>query len=157
MYFFFNDTATTEIYTYCHTLSRHDALPISGSTPGSGRPPGRWSPPASPFRRSSPSSSSINGGMLHLMQISHKIVLTGAAMGASALAMPAAAQTLDVTLTLPRLSVAEYHRPYVAIWLEKEGATARPLSVLYDVDKRNNAGVKRSEEHTSELKSLMPI
>src|SRR3546814_2647850 len=28
--FFFNDTATTEIYTYLHTLSLHDALPISG-------------------------------------------------------------------------------------------------------------------------------
>src|SRR3546814_4445984 len=28
-YFFFNDTATTEIYTYRHTLSLHDALPIS--------------------------------------------------------------------------------------------------------------------------------
>src|SRR3546814_3026763 len=28
MYFFFNDTATTEIYTYGHTLSLHDALPI---------------------------------------------------------------------------------------------------------------------------------
>src|SRR3546814_12543957 len=26
---FFNDTATTEIYTYGHTLSLHDALPIS--------------------------------------------------------------------------------------------------------------------------------
>src|SRR3546814_9339695 len=26
---FFNDTSTTEIYTYCHTLSLHDALPIS--------------------------------------------------------------------------------------------------------------------------------
>src|SRR3546814_14940163 len=26
--FVFNDTATTEIYTYCHTLSLHDALPI---------------------------------------------------------------------------------------------------------------------------------
>src|SRR3546814_3924123 len=25
---FFNDTATTEIYTYGHTLSLHDALPI---------------------------------------------------------------------------------------------------------------------------------
>src|SRR3546814_18410740 len=25
---FFNDTATTDIYTYLHTLSRHDALPI---------------------------------------------------------------------------------------------------------------------------------
>src|SRR3546814_16549733 len=29
-FFCFNDTATTEIYTYCHTLSLHDALPISG-------------------------------------------------------------------------------------------------------------------------------
>src|SRR3546814_16857481 len=28
-YFFLNDTATTEIYTYLHTLSLHDALPIS--------------------------------------------------------------------------------------------------------------------------------
>src|SRR3546814_7132405 len=27
--FFFNETATTEIYTYGHTLSLHDALPIS--------------------------------------------------------------------------------------------------------------------------------
>src|SRR3546814_19188181 len=29
MFIFFNDTATTEIYTYLHTLSLHDALPIS--------------------------------------------------------------------------------------------------------------------------------
>src|SRR3546814_11128757 len=28
-FFFFKDTATTEIYTYGHTLSLHDALPIS--------------------------------------------------------------------------------------------------------------------------------
>src|SRR3546814_7900760 len=30
--FFFNDTATTEIYTYLHTLALHDALPISCPT-----------------------------------------------------------------------------------------------------------------------------
>src|SRR3546814_7295020 len=29
MIFFFNDTTTTEIYTYLHTLSLHDARPIS--------------------------------------------------------------------------------------------------------------------------------
>src|SRR3546814_5646496 len=34
--FFVNDTATTEIYTYGHTLSLHDALPISLSSSGSG-------------------------------------------------------------------------------------------------------------------------
>src|SRR3546814_19014550 len=30
-FFFFNDPSTTEIYTYCHTLSLPDALPISPS------------------------------------------------------------------------------------------------------------------------------
>src|SRR5213082_1322932 len=35
--FFFNDTATTEIYTVSDTLSLHDALPISGG-PGSALP-----------------------------------------------------------------------------------------------------------------------
>src|SRR3546814_12704751 len=33
-YFFFNDTATTEIYTYGHTLALHDALPISAKSKG---------------------------------------------------------------------------------------------------------------------------
>src|SRR3546814_17306518 len=36
--FFFNDTATTEIYTYLHTLSLHDALPIWGADEAPGRP-----------------------------------------------------------------------------------------------------------------------
>src|SRR5207253_9063525 len=53
-FFFFNDTAPTEIYT----LSLHDALPISTATPaasisasaatGSPRRPGRTAPPKSP-------------------------------------------------------------------------------------------------------------
>src|SRR6186997_3035843 len=43
--FFFNDTATTEIYTTTDTLSLHDALPIS---PGSTRPRLRWSIGKSP-------------------------------------------------------------------------------------------------------------
>src|SRR3546814_15209389 len=34
MVFFFNVTATTEIYTYLHTLSLHDALPISFAREG---------------------------------------------------------------------------------------------------------------------------
>src|SRR2546422_5963401 len=40
-FFFFNDTATTEIYT----LSLHDALPISGRTRSSGCRCGRTSRP----------------------------------------------------------------------------------------------------------------
>src|SRR6184192_1680113 len=39
-FFFFNDTATTEIYTSIDTLSLHDALPISrASAPGPPRRP----------------------------------------------------------------------------------------------------------------------
>src|SRR5215216_7937798 len=43
LFFFFNDTATTEIYT----LSLHDALPISPSRPTSTPTRGSWPPPAS--------------------------------------------------------------------------------------------------------------
>lgn len=64
--------------------------------------------------------------------------LTGvavAAIGAGTL-LPtgAAAQTLDLSVAIPRLSVAEYHRPYVAVWLEKQGSPARTLAVWYDLD-----------------------
>src|SRR3546814_17042376 len=43
-FFFFNDTATTEIYTYLPTLSLHDALPISFIT--AWNPQARRRPPA---------------------------------------------------------------------------------------------------------------
>lgn len=75
------------------------------------------------------------------MQINHRILISGAAVLGAA-ATPAAAETIDLTITLPRLSVAEYHKPYVAIWLEKAGGPAKTLSVWYDMDKRNNAGTK---------------
>src|SRR3546814_5128031 len=52
MLFFFNDTATTEIYTYCHTLSLHDALPICADGHPCCQVPAR-----SPQRRSRPRGS----------------------------------------------------------------------------------------------------
>src|SRR2546430_9445460 len=57
-FFFFNDTATTEIYT----LSLHDALPISVDSP---RP--RWSAPApspGPPGRSAPAGPRAGGPAL---------------------------------------------------------------------------------------------
>lgn len=69
--------------------------------------------------------------------------LTATALGAGLLAPGmASAQTLEVTLTIPRLTVAEYHRPYVAIWLEKEGAAPKTLAVFYDADMKDNEGTK---------------
>src|SRR5213594_5242334 len=43
IFFFFNDTATTEIYTSVHTLSLHDALPIPWTATG-GRTRAAWAP-----------------------------------------------------------------------------------------------------------------
>ena len=73
------------------------------------------------------------------MPSGYKLILGGAALGA---ALPAQAETLTVTVNVPRLSVAEYHRPYVAVWLEKDGAAPRTLSVWYDVDKTKGEGTK---------------
>src|SRR3546814_13467717 len=49
---------------------------------------------------------------------------------------------MDVTVTIPRLKVAEYHKPYVAIWIEKEGAKAQTVAVWYDHDMKANEGTK---------------
>lgn len=58
----------------------------------------------------------------------------GLALIAGSIAAPAAAGT--ITVTIPRLTVAEYHRPYVAIWLEPQGGgAARTLAVWYDIKK----------------------
>src|SRR3712207_9265003 len=61
IFFFFNDTATTEIYT----LSLHDALPISdhrlASVRASRSQPSRRAPPAHPSRTVTDDASVIRG------------------------------------------------------------------------------------------------
>jgi hypothetical protein len=53
---------------------------------------------------------------------------------ASAAATPALAADLNVSIEIPRLSVAAYHRPYVAVWIERPDNTAvRTLAVWYQV------------------------
>lgn len=53
------------------------------------------------------------------------------------------AATMNVTVEIPRLSVAEYHKPYVAVWVEGAGLPAPAnLAVWYDVDMKKNEGTK---------------
>lgn len=60
--------------------------------------------------------------------------LTLAATAAAAVATPALAADLNVSIEIPRLSVAAYHRPYVAVWIERPDNTAvRTLAVWYEV------------------------
>ena len=63
-----------------------------------------------------------------------KLALAATALAAGSVAGPALAAALNVSIEIPRLSVAAYHRPYVAVWIERPDNTAvRTLAVWYEV------------------------
>jgi len=66
-----------------------------------------------------------------------------AVLGAAA-PMPAAlAAGLNVGVEVPRLDVSEYHRPYVAVWIERPDSTvATTLSVWYQMRGNSDNGTK---------------
>jgi len=65
------------------------------------------------------------------------------ALLAGLIARTAQAADLGLNVEIPRLDVAEYHRPYVAIWLENaDQSVAADLAVWYDVAKKNNEGAE---------------
>ena len=71
------------------------------------------------------------------MRVAATFLLTGLA------AAPAAAADLTVSVEIPRLAVAEYHKPYVAMWIEKpDQSVAANLAVWYDFDMKDNEGTK---------------
>src|SRR3546814_6045011 len=98
--FFFKDTATPEVYTYLHTLSLHDALPIS-----------RWPEPGIRSRRRS-------------------------------------------AATTPRCGSAEASTAWTYRCSAPACSGARSIT---DSRVATISTVLRSEEHTSELQSLMRI
>ena len=57
--------------------------------------------------------------------------------------LPAVAAGLNIGVEVPRLDVAEYHRPYVAMWLERaDNTVAANLSVWYDIKLKDAEGTK---------------
>ena len=67
------------------------------------------------------------------------VTLTG--MAAVPLAGPAFAADMNVKVDIPRLNVAEYHRPYVAVWVERaDQSPVSTLAVWYDL--KNKEGTK---------------
>ncbi|PZP30670.1 MAG: DUF2271 domain-containing protein [Roseateles depolymerans] len=66
------------------------------------------------------------------------------AAGLATLGSSAMAADVQLKFELPRINVAEYHKPYVAIWVEKPGANTATaqLAVWYDLKKPNNGGTK---------------
>lgn len=61
----------------------------------------------------------------------------------AALASPAFAAELAVSVQVPALKVAEYHRPYVAIWVENQDqGVAANLAVWYQTKDGKEPGTK---------------
>lgn len=59
------------------------------------------------------------------------------------LTSPVMAAELVVDVEIPRLQVAEYHRPYVALWLEEpDKRHVANLAVWYDLKLKDNEGEK---------------
>ena len=72
------------------------------------------------------------------MKLQHTLALT-----LPMLSSWAVGAELSVKFELPQLQVAEYHRPYVALWIERaDQSVASTLAVLYDVKKKDDAGLK---------------
>lgn len=67
--------------------------------------------------------------------------LFAAVSGAATLPAAADAAELAVSVEIPRLPVAEYHRPYVALWIERPDETAvKTLAVWYNTKQAKNEG-----------------
>lgn len=55
------------------------------------------------------------------------------------------AADLTVSVAIPTLKVAEYHAPYVAIWLENEKGESQNLAVWYQLEERGKPSEKGEE------------
>ncbi len=60
------------------------------------------------------------------------------------------AADLNIQIELPRLDVAEYHNPYVAVWLQTPDKKIQNLSVWYQLE----SGGEQSEDGEEWLKDI---
>jgi hypothetical protein len=69
-------------------------------------------------------------------------LLISAALSTLAAGSSLAAEA-TISVDIPQLNVAEYHKPYVAMWVESaDGSKITNLAVWYDVKHKDNEGTK---------------
>ena len=54
------------------------------------------------------------------------LIRTSFALTTAVVAVPALSAEAMLKIQLPRLDIAEYHKPYVAAWIEKQRTRPRP-------------------------------
>ncbi len=71
------------------------------------------------------------------------LVMAGLIIPVILLMIPAHVQADELKVTLPRINVAEYHAPYVAVWLADENEQrVKDIAVWYDTEMDNHKGEK---------------
>lgn len=63
-------------------------------------------------------------------------------VAAALLSLNANAAELELQIEIPRLNVAEYHKPYVAVWLENDERRITHLALWYDFKMKDDEGSK---------------
>lgn len=77
------------------------------------------------------------------MKVMGKLTCALGLLGALAGSSTAFGAELQLKLEIPRLQVAEYHRPYVAVWVENQDhSTAAQLAVWYQTDTKKEDGTQ---------------
>ena len=74
------------------------------------------------------------------MQFRRTTVMLSIVAGCCA-ALPSSAADLNIKVQVPRIDVAEYHRPYVAVWIEEPDQSLNAhLAVWYQTDPKKEDG-----------------
>src|SRR5574344_2897694 len=63
-------------------------------------------------------------------------------LSALSLSFSVTAAEISIDVEVPQLDVAEYHRPYVALWIEQNNKHVADLNVWYDLKMKDNEGEK---------------
>jgi hypothetical protein len=76
------------------------------------------------------------------MRVMKTLLTTAIGLGLLASA-PSFAADLDIKVEVPRIDVAEYHRPYVAVWIENPDQSINShLAVWYQTDPKKEDGTQ---------------
>jgi hypothetical protein len=74
------------------------------------------------------------------MRVAGPVAVAAMMFGSAA---PTQAADLNIKLEIPRLEVAEYHRPYIAVWIEgQDQSAAAQLAVWYQTDTKKEDGAQ---------------
>jgi hypothetical protein len=78
-----------------------------------------------------------------MMRVTKKVLAIAPATLCLIAIAPSSATDLNIKVEVPRIEVAEYHRPYVAVWIENpDQSIATHLAVWYQTDTKKEDGTQ---------------